>query len=92
MKKNVGGTDRTFRWILGGSCMIGGLIANGWARAGLLGVGALVLTSAATQKCACNAALGVNTYENEEEKGQSEMSSSTSETKTRGTAEAAQAT
>ena len=74
MEKNVGGYDRIVRFVAGPLLVVVGLAALGgfitlWS--GTLGVvaaailalvGAVLLTTAATQKCPLNAALGMDTY------------------------------
>jgi hypothetical protein len=62
MEKNVGGQDRTARWVLGSGLVINGLLRSGWARRVSLGVGFAILKSAYTQQCPVNQTLGVNTY------------------------------
>jgi hypothetical protein len=77
MEKNVGGYDRIARFIVGpvlivaGAAMLTGLltIATGTlgfvvAVAALL-VGGVLTTTAITQKCPLNRALGFNTYKGE---------------------------
>jgi hypothetical protein len=63
MEKNVGGQDRTVRWVIGSGLVINGLLRSGWARRVSLGVGVAVLKSAYTQHCPVNQTLGINTYD-----------------------------
>jgi hypothetical protein len=79
MEKNVGGFDRTARFVVGPILIIVGLAAFGGLltlAAGTLGlvlaavallVGIVLATTAATQKCPLNRALGMNTYRGETE-------------------------
>jgi hypothetical protein len=74
MQKNVGGYDRTARFVLGpililvGISAFAGLITLSGGTLGLvlagaaLAVGAVLTTTATTQKCPLNAAIGMNTY------------------------------
>lgn len=74
MQKNVGGYDRSVRFVLGPILILVGIAAFGGfitLSAGALGlvlagaavvVGAVFTATAATQKCPLNAAIGMNTY------------------------------
>ena len=74
MQKNVGGYDRTARFVLGPILILVGISAFAGLitlAAGTLGlvlagaafvVGAVLTTTATTQKCPLNAAIGMNTY------------------------------
>ena len=62
MEKNVGGTDRNMRWAAGSLLLVGGIVTRGWMRWAAWSLGGTLLGTAATQKCACNKALGINTY------------------------------
>ncbi|ELZ87594.1 hypothetical protein C453_04549 [Haloferax elongans ATCC BAA-1513] len=77
MEKNVGGYDRIARAILGpvliivGAAALAGFLTIAAGTLGLviagvaLVVGAVLATTAITQKCPLNDALGFNTYEGE---------------------------
>jgi hypothetical protein len=67
MEKNVGGHDRTVRWVLGSGLVVNGLLHKGWARRVSLGLGIAVLKSAWTQQCPVNHTLGVDTYADDSE-------------------------
>lgn len=62
MEKNVGGQDRTARWVLGSGLVINGLLHSGWARRVSLGLGIAILKTAYTEKCSVNQTLGINTH------------------------------
>ncbi|MFC3960064.1 YgaP family membrane protein [Halovivax cerinus] len=73
MKKNVGGTDRTARLVVGpilalvGVAILGGWIGLGGTLGTVLGalavlVGVVLLFTGATQVCVLNRLLGVDTY------------------------------
>ena len=74
MQKNVGGYDRTARFVLGpililvGVAAFAGLVTLAGGTLGLVlagaavAVGAVLTTTATTQKCPLNAAIGMNTY------------------------------
>ncbi|AZQ13783.1 MULTISPECIES: DUF2892 domain-containing protein [Halorubrum] len=74
MQKNVGGYDRSVRFVLGPILILVGIAAFGGfvtLSAGTLGlvlagaavvVGAVFTATATTQKCPLNAAIGMNTY------------------------------
>ncbi len=77
MEKNVGGYDRIARAVLGpvliivGAAALAGFVTIAAGTLGLvvagaaLLVGAVLATTAVTQKCPLNRALGVNTYKGE---------------------------
>jgi hypothetical protein len=81
MEKNVGGYDRTARFVVGPILVLVGLASLGGLftlAAGTLGlvlaavallVGLVLATTAVTQKCPLNRALGLNTYRGEAEAG-----------------------
>jgi len=74
MQKNVGGYDRSARFVLGplliilGAAAFGGIITLATGTLGLvlagvaIVIGAVLVTTAATQKCPLNATIGLNTY------------------------------
>ena len=74
MQKNVGGYDRGVRFVLGpililaGVAAFAGLVTLAGGTLGLVlagavvAVGAVLTTTATTQKCPLNAAIGMNTY------------------------------
>jgi uncharacterized membrane protein len=68
MEKNVGGTDRISRWILGGGLVAYGLTSKGWKSWVAMAVGSNILGTAAVEKCFLNEALGVNTIAKQEAK------------------------
>lgn len=77
MEKNVGGYDRIARFVVGPVLLVVGLAAFAGLltlAAGTLGlvlagaavlVGAVLLVTAATQKCPLNSVVGMNTYQDE---------------------------
>lgn len=70
MKCNVGGIDRTGRFILGAVLLLAGLFAPvtmTW-RIVLLAIAAIALVTATVRFCPANAILGINTFESKEEK------------------------
>ena len=79
MEKNVGGYDRTARFVVGPILLLVGLASFGGLltlAAGTLGlvlaavallVGLVLTTTAVTQTCPLNSVLGVNTYRGEPE-------------------------
>ena len=81
MEKNVGGYDRIARFVVGPILVLVGLAALGGLltlAAGTLGlvlaavallVGLVLATTAVTQKCPLNRALGLNTYRGRGETG-----------------------
>ena len=81
MEKNVGGYDRTARFVVGpilvlvGLASLGGLLTLAAGTLGLvlaavaLLVGLVLTTTAVTQKCPLNSLLGLNTYRGESETG-----------------------
>jgi hypothetical protein len=87
MEKNVGGYDRTARFVVGPILVLVGLAALGGLftlAAGTLGlvlaavallVGLVLATTAVTQKCPLNRALGLNTYREEAEAGSTDTDS-----------------
>ena len=87
MEKNVGGFDRTARFVVGPILIVVGLAAFGGLftlAAGTLGlvlatvallVGLVLATTAVTRKCPLNRALGLNTYRKEAEAGSTDTDS-----------------
>jgi hypothetical protein len=87
MQKNVGGFDRTARFVVGPILIIVGLAAFGGLitlAAGTLGlviaavallVGLVLAATAVTQKCPLNDLLGIDTY-----RGETETETGTTET------------
>ena len=81
MDKNVGGLDRTVRFVVGPILVLVGLASFGGLltlAAGTLGialaavallVGLVLATTAVTQKCPLNSLLGLNTYRRGTEPG-----------------------
>lgn len=81
MEKNVGGYDRLARFVLGpalillGGASLGGLVTLAAGTLGLvlggvvLLVGAILSTTAITQKCPLNSVIGTNTYTQTDETG-----------------------
>ena len=70
MKSNVGGIDRTGRFVLGAVLLLAGLLAPvtmTW-RIVLLVIAAIALVTATARFCPANAILGINTFEGKEEK------------------------
>ena len=65
MKRNVGGTDRIVRYILGTVVLLIGIfvsLALGWKIAAWVVVGAVALITAVTRYCPLNDALDLNTF------------------------------
>jgi hypothetical protein len=84
MEKNVGGIDRIARFVLGPALIIVGVAAlaglfslaagtTGLALAAvLLVVGAVLTTTALTQKCPLNSLIGLNTFRSTDTRSSSE--------------------
>jgi hypothetical protein len=65
MKSNVGGMDRTGRFVLGAVLLLVGLAAPiemTW-RIAALAIAAIALVTAAVRFCPANAILGINSFE-----------------------------
>lgn len=70
MKRNVGGIDRTGRFIIGTVLLVVGLVAPveiGWRIAALV-VAAIALVTAIVRFCPANALLGIDTCKTAEKK------------------------
>jgi len=66
MEKNVGGQDRLSRIFTGSSFLLAGIRRKGITRWASIGIGAAILSTAFSQKCLFNKALGIDTYKPEE--------------------------
>ncbi len=70
MKRNVGGMDRTLRFVVGVVLLIVGLAAPlemTWRIVALV-IAAIALVTASVRFCPLNAAFGINTFEGEAKK------------------------